>query len=301
MKLSNTKLAILALIAANIIWGAGLPIYKWTLEIIPVYTFTFLRFFTGALIILPFAFRSFRFQTRDLLKIILLGLLSVTIQIPLLFLGLKLSPSINAPIIISSGPIILIVFAIIFLKEKISQKLIIGTLISLGGVLLLVFKPEIFNGNFNTTLGSFFIFSATVCSVFQAILLKKIMKRNDIATIMFLTFMIGSIPLLPLVFSELNTFNFGLINFQAIFGLTYGIVLASVISHFLFFFGIKYLDVSNVGIFAYVDPIATILVAVPLLHETISPTYAIAAFLVFGGIFIAEGRIHYHPFHKLLS
>jgi len=40
-------------------------------------------------------------------------------------------------------------------------------------------------------------------------------------------------------------------------------------------------------------------VAVPLLHETITGTYVLGAVLVFFGIFIAEGRLNYHPLQKL--
>ena len=109
MQLGKIRLAVLALILANIIWGASFPIYKWSLEIIPPFSFAFFRFFIGALIILPLVLKSLKIEKEDIPKLILVSIVSVTIQIPLLFFGLKLSPSINAPIIISSGPIFLII------------------------------------------------------------------------------------------------------------------------------------------------------------------------------------------------
>jgi len=296
---NKTKLAILALIFANIIWGAGLPIYKWTLEVIPPFTFAFIRFFFGAVILVPFVFKNFKFRKEDIPKLFFASIFSITLQIPLLLFGLKLSPSINAPIIISASPIILLGASIIFFKEKISTKLLTGTLISLLGVLILIFKPALEAGFSSGVLGNFLIFLATICSVIQALVVKKIMKKNDPLVTVFFTFIIGSLFLLPAALIEYNSAGLFALNAQAILGLVYAIIFASVLAHYFYFLALKHIKVSETGIFTYVDPIATILIAIPLLHETISESYIIAAVLVFLGIYVAEGRIHYHPFHLL--
>ena len=236
----------------------------------------------------------------DIPKLILVSLVSVTIQIPLLFLGLQLSPSINAPIIISSGPIFLIIASIIFLKENLKVKVLGGTLIGLGGVLLIILRPVIETGFSGGLLGNLFIFIATLCGVGQAIILKKLTVRNDPLTLTFWMFLIGSLPLLPAVLWEGRSFNiFHDLNLQGGIGLVYGIILASVFAHWFLAYGIKYIKASEVGIFSYVDPVATIVIAVPLLGESITPVYIAATILVFLGIFIAEGRLHYHPLHRL--
>lgn len=293
------RLAIIALILANIIWGASLPIYKWTLEQIHPFTFAFLRFFLSFLILIPFVTKNFNFEKKDIPKLIFASVVSIAIQIPLLFFGLKLAPSINAPIIISAGPILLLGSSVIFLKEKVSAKLLAGTLISLFGVMILMFNPALESGFSGAVLGNFFIFLATICSVVQALIIKKIVERNSALITVFLTFLIGSLTLLPGVFLEYNSVGLFPINIKFLIGIFYAVIFSSVLAHYFLFFGLKNIKVSETGIFTYVDPIATILVAMPLLHEVITESYLIAAMLVFLGIYIAEGRIHYHPFHLL--
>src|SRR3989344_2669433 len=299
-ELGKIRLAVLALILANIIWGASFPIYKWSLEVIPPFSFAFFRFFIGALIILPFVIRFLKVAKEDIPKLILISIISVTVQIPLLFFGLELSPSINAPIIISSGPIFLIVASVIFLKEKLKYKVLIGTLVSLLGVLAIILRPFLEGGltGFGV-LGNFLIFAATLCGVVQAIILKEITVKNNPLTVTFWMFLIGSIPLLPAVLWESASFNLLELNMQGAIGLIYGVILAAVLAHYFLAFGIKFIKASEVGVFTYVDPIATIIVAVPLLHEAITFPYLVGAALVFLGIFIAEGRLHWHPLHKL--
>ncbi|EKD85727.1 MAG: hypothetical protein ACD_37C00642G0003 [uncultured bacterium] len=300
MQLGKIQLSILALIIANVIWGASFPIYKWSLDNIPPFTFAFLRFYLGALIILPFVLRKLNIAREDIKELVIVSIFSVSLQIPLLFFGLKLSPSINAPIIIAAGPIFLIMASIIFLKEKPGMKVLGGTLISLIGVLMIILRPLLESGLSGGILGNLLIFLATICGVIQAIFLKRLTPKNDPLTLTFWMFLIGSLPLIPFIIIESNSFNIWQdLNLQGLIGLSYGVILASVFAHFFLAYAIKYVKASEVGIFTYVDPIATIVIAVPLLHETISSAYAVAAVFVFVGILIAEGRLSYHPLNKL--
>ena len=50
---------ILAILIANIIWGAAPPVFKYALEGIPPFILAFIRFFSASLIFLPFIFKGF--------------------------------------------------------------------------------------------------------------------------------------------------------------------------------------------------------------------------------------------------
>lgn len=300
MQLSKHKTAVLALITANVIWGASFPIYKWALSDVPPFTFVFLRFFLGALVILPFTIHNLKIAKEDLGMLVAYSILGITLAISFLFLGLKLAPSVNAPIISSVGPIILILFAIFYFGEKAEKKKIIGTCIGLLGILIIVIRPLLEKSSDLAILGNFFFILCCVSDILSIVLLLKIMKKYSPLTIVFWTFLIGSLPLLPLViFEQLQRSTFYGLNAQGIIGIGYGVLLASSLAHFLFAYGAKYIKTQEIGIFSYVDPLSTVLVAIPLLSEKITVYYLLGAFFVFTGIFIAEGRIHYHPFHLL--
>src|SRR5258708_32548408 len=99
MSLSKTQKAILALILANLIWGAAPPLFKWSLENIQPFTLAFLRFFLGALIILPFCYKNLKIAKKNWLSFFLLAFIGVTINISFFFLSLQKTESINVPII----------------------------------------------------------------------------------------------------------------------------------------------------------------------------------------------------------
>lgn len=293
--------AILALIIANIIWGATSPIFKWALEDVTPFTLAFFRFFLASIILLPFLSNHNLFiAKRDWLKLFLLSFIGIFLHITFFLYGLTLSSSINAPIISSSAPLFLIIASIFFLKEKPNVKRIAGGILGFLGVLIIVLLPFIgdSSGIDNSIIGNSLFILATVGIVVHVILLKELTRDYNPLVLLFWSFAIASILFLPLFINELiqtrSLFNIG---FQGIAGITYGAVLASAFAYYLFHFSMKYLQASEVGLFTYIAPVVAIIVAGPLLHEAPSPTYIIGTALVFAGIYIAEGKIHYHPSH----
>lgn len=303
MKLTTFKLAVIALIVANVIWGAAYPIYKLALKDIPPFTLVFLRFYLGALVVLPFVYNKLEVKRSDWKDLFLVAFFGVTLTISFLILGLKYTSSINAPIIMSSAPIFLLIGSFFYLKEKLRFKIVMGTLVSLIGVLVIVLMPLFFaKGVDGNILGNFFLVFAALGSTIHALLLKKISSNYSPLTIAFWECFIGALPLTPLYFIELQNTNWiANLHGYSIFGIIFGFLFATAIGHSIYNFGIKNIKASEVGIFNYVDPLATVIIAIPLLGEKITTPYLIGSILVFLGIFVAEGRLHYHPFHKLFG
>jgi drug/metabolite transporter (DMT)-like permease len=293
------RTAVIALIIANIIWGAAAPIYKWALTDIHPFALAFLRFFLGSLILLPLVHDKLDIGKNDWLKLLFLSIIGITINIGFFTVGLQFALSINAPIISSAGPVFLIMGSVFFLHERLRPKVTLGTVISFLGILVIIIRPMFEHGLHGSIVGNLFLVIATLANVLYTILLKKFIVKYDPITVTFWSFLIGAISFLPMFYLETQTVGTSLMTHKAIIGVLYAALGSSVIAYCLYTFALKYLVTSEVGVFVYLDPIVTALVAVPLLGETITATYLFGSVLVFLGIFIAEGRIHYHPLHKL--
>lgn len=300
--MSAHRKGIIALIIANIIWGAASPIFKFSLENISPFLLAFIRFYGAALIFLPIAYPNFKIQKQDYAKVFWLSFLGITVNISFFFLALRITPSVNAPIIASSGPIFIYLSSIFILKETPHPKVLLGLIISLLGVFTIIGQP-IFSGELDgQLLGNLFLIIATLGSVGHTLISKEIIGNYRTSTITFWSFLIGTISFLPFLFWEITSGTLSLaLDYRGFIGIIFGVFLSSALAYYLFEYGLKYIQAQDVGIFTYVDPIVAILIAVPLLGEKITPIYLLGSTLVFGGIFIAEGRIHYHPFHRWKS
>lgn len=301
MKFNNAQKAILALIIANTIWGAAAPIFKWSLENIQPFTLAFLRFGIAAFLLLPFLdFKALKIYKKDWWDVFLFSFSGITINISLFFLALQLTESINAPIIASSTPIFMILGGIFLLKEHPGSRKIYGGIIGLIGVLLIVLMPIIDKGFNGSVLGNVLLFISTLCSVHHGIALKKLSNTYKALPLLFWSFVIGTISFAPLVAWEVMQHGFLTdLTAKGLVGIYFGAFLSSAAAYYLFYFAMQHLLASEIGLFTYLDPVITILIAYPLLGEVPNSTFILGAILVFGGIYIAEGRLHYHPFHRL--
>lgn len=300
MKLSKFQLAVFSLIAANIIWGAAPPIFKWALSDIHPYTLAFLRFFVPAMILLPFLGKRIKINPHDWFRIPLIGFFGITVSIFFFFKGLLQAPSINASLIFSSAPVFIMFFSFLFLKERPTKKLITGTLIGLFGVTLVLVVP-FFRHRDLVAVGNFYYLLAMLSGVVAILLLKNVMKRNTAVAVTFWSFLIGSLGFIPFFIEEVKTHGFlSDLGANGYIGLIFGIFFASLIAYFLQTFALKILTASNVSIFTYIDPVVTLLVAAPLLGERPTAAFVIGSILVIVGIFRAEGRLHWHPLHLVL-
>ena len=297
---------ILALIIANLIWGAASPIFKFSLENIPPFTLAFIRFFFAALLFIHIAFLHWqKLSQRQFLRILVGAFFAITINIGFFFLALPKTASINAPIIGSAQPIFLFLLSIFLLKEKPHKKVFIGIIISFVGVLIIILSPLFMNGDMSLSAkgsaleGNLFLVIATFGAVMNTIIFKKVLKEINFYQVTFISFLFGALNFFPLMYIELQQWSFSLLDYRGWIGIIFGVIFSSAIAYSLYNYGISKIDAQEVGIFGYIDPIIAILIAAPLLQEYPTFYFYIGTFFVFIGIVIAEGRLHWHPFHKL--
>ncbi|MCL5004030.1 MAG: DMT family transporter [Patescibacteria group bacterium] len=289
------NLPILALIFASIIWGAAAPIFKWSIENIPIFPLVFVRFFIASIFLIPFL-KSTRIELRDVGWIILLGLLGISGNVAFFFLGISLTSAINAGIIAGAGPVFTILGARLFLREKQSFNLLLGSVVGLLGVLLITLQSVWRYGLSKDLLGNSLLILSILSLVGYEIIVKKVQKRYDPVLLTYSMFLTGALTFIIPAYWQLSRRPEFLLQLdvRGLSGIIFGIFFSSLLAYFLWTWGLSKLTVSRVGMFLYADPIAAAAIAVPLLHEKISGADVLGTILIFAGIYIAEKRIHHY-------
>lgn len=296
--------AFLALVVANVIWGAASPIFKWSLTNITPFTLALLRFGLAALILIPFIYRSsVKIKQKDWPLIFLFAFCGVTFNISFFFWGLRLAPSINASIISTIQPLILLIIGAIWLKENVQKIEVLGTIVSFLGISLIILYPFLTNGQKGeiASLGNLFFFMATLGAVGQTILGKQLFKTYDSPLLLsFYAFAIGALTFFPFFLWEWwqKPDWLGQLQISGWVGIIYGVIFSSALAYSLYHWALSKIEASETGIFTYLMPITAILIAVPFFGEKITLPFIIGTLLVALGIFLTERRLPYHPLHK---
>lgn len=299
MKPSYFKAAF-ALIIAYIIWGGGPPIFKWAFQDVPTFTLAFLRYAIPLVLMTLFFRKYIPIQRKDLLTVIVAGIFGISFNIGFYFVALHYTASINAAIIGCASPAFLILGAMIFLKERPSRKMLVGNLLGLTGVLLIVLGPSLALASQTSTLGNILLLVSTVSAVVNTLITKNLITKYHPITLMFWTFLVGTATFYPLALRDSMQYGFLYhLNTQGLVGILYGSMFASFAAWFLFFWAYKRVTASETTIYSYLQPVSSVMIAIPLVHEVPSVIFLIGSALVIVGLSIAENHKRYPHTHHL--
>lgn len=300
MKLPKHLLALASITLCTIIWSIDSPVFKWSLQDIHPFTLAFFRFLLATFIMIPLVKGNIKIRFEDFYKIVLLAMTGITLTISFYYSGLSLTQSINEPIIASTLPIFLIIGSLIFLHEIPKVKVLLGTIISLIGVLIIIFRPVHHATLSGSVFGNTFFILSILSLVCYTLLLKKFRLSYSSPVLLFWMFFVATILFAPFfVLESKTTTSLANLHAQGIFGIIYGAIFSSTLATNFYNYAVKYLKTEEVGIFIYLGPFITALVAIPLLQEKITFFYLLGSLFVFLGLFIAEAKLHYHPVHHL--
>ena len=255
--MSKRTLAHIALLSVNIIYAANYLIAKGIMpDFIKPSGFIFYRV-TGALFLfyLVFLFNKEKLERKDLGRLILSGLFGVTINQLMFFNGLNLTSPINASIIMTSNPILVLVISHIMLREVITKSKIAGVLVGgLGAVLLLLSTKS--GGIGHASLrGDLFIFINAFSYAIYLVIVKPLLSKYKPSTVIFYVFLFGWIFTLPFGFSQAMEVDWSALPVSILAGAFYVIVFTTFLAYMLNIFALKIVSPAVTSTYIYLQPV----------------------------------------------
>ena len=138
-----------------------------------------------------------KIERKDYVRLAACGMFGVTINQLCFFYGLNASSSINAGIIMTINPILVVFLSFFILKEKITLQKSIGVLIGAAGAILLTLKAG--TGSGDSIFGDFLLFINAASYALYLVLVKPLMKKYSPLTVITYVFSFGLIYVLFIV------------------------------------------------------------------------------------------------------
>ena len=216
---------------------------------------------------------------------------SVVIFAPMLYLGLRHTPAVNATLINGFGPLITGVLASLLIREPMSKRQVTGAIIGLTGVIILISRGsldawESVRGN----VGDLIVLGAVSVWGFYSVLGRRVMRqRSALSATAFSTFF--GLPILLLAAAwELQTFPVR-VRPELILAVLYIGVAPTVIGFLAWNSGVRRLGPSGAMVFYNTLPLYGAVLGLIFLGETIGPTHILGGLLIIGGgLWAARGR-----------
>ena len=291
---SEDKRAYIFLILATLFWSGNFLVGKAASFFeIPPFTLNFYRWFFAWLILAPFTLkeiiekRNYIFENIKL--IVVLGITSITIFNSIVYYSLNFTQVISGVLMISTIPVMIIVFCWLFKIEKTNVYQILGVIFSLFGVAVIITKANLdilLNLNFNK--GDLWMVVAMFSwAMYSALLRKKKFELSQLSLLHTIISM-GLIFLLPAYLVELALGYRVNIHLPFILTLTYVVIFPGLASFIFWIKGISIIGSNRSGIFLHLMPIFSTIMAILIFGEKFMIFHIIGALFIITGIILSS-------------
>ncbi|MFH1319073.1 MAG: EamA family transporter [Bacteroidota bacterium] len=303
---SNIK-AHTALLITNLIYGANYSIAKEVMpEYIEPFGFILLRVI-GALLLFWLFHKMFvaeKVASKDLLKLAICGVFGVAINQLLFFKGLNITTPINAAIIMTSNPIMVLLFAAFMLKEAITGKKLAGIVLGLtGAVFLIVFGKDMsftndpfgpngflqcFAFGSDNLTGNLFILINSASYGIYLVLVKPLMAKYSPLTVIKWVFFFGLLYVLPFGYGEFTKVNWVDMPFIIWMAVLFVVLATTFIAYLLNIFALKQVSPTVVSYYVYLQPLLASAIAMFFGKDELSLIKIVSVVFIFMGVYLVS-------------
>jgi len=234
--------------------------------------------------------RILKIERADYPRLILSSLLGVAINQMMFFTGLNHTTPVDAAIINSANPIMVLLFAAWILKDRIGTSRLGGILLGAAGALMLILlgNPQSIGGGHLS--GNMFILANTAAWSLYLVISKPLMVKYNPFLMMRWMFLIGFIGVFPFSIKQAMEIDFSSFEAYTWFAILYIIIGTTFMAYFFITYSLKRLSSSVVAYYTYIQPVIVAVIGILVFAERISWVKIVSALLVFAGIYFVTRK-----------
>jgi drug/metabolite transporter (DMT)-like permease len=273
-----------------VIWGVNFVVVKYATQVFNPVAFTGLRVGTVAVFLLSVAVARHRpmLARRDLIGLLLLGMLGNGLYQLFFVHGVARTRAGNAALIVGSAPAFIALVARARGIERVKGLTWVGIALSVSGVGLVIAGSAGLSNGENTLLGSVLVFFAVLCWTFYTIGLQPYTKRIDVIQLSAATMVGGAIPLMIASTPALLATDWAAIGVGGWLALLYSSVISMGIAYFFWYRGLRVLGPTRTAVYSNLQPIVALLVAWAFLNEAPTIFQGVGAATIIAGVFLTR-------------
>jgi drug/metabolite transporter (DMT)-like permease len=284
----------LLLILAVFLWSVNFIVGRAVRLDVPPIGLAFWRWSGASLLIFFPALRHLKKDWKQVRKnlpiLLLLSTTGIAVFNTLVYMGLQRTIVINAVLMQSMMPVLIVAMSFLFFRERIYRLQALGIALSLFGALSIILKgdPSLL-GSLSINLGDLLIFLAVICYASYSVMLRR---RPAIHPLSFvaITFVTGSAMLLPLYLWE--SFAVRPMHWDAttVGAVCYVAIFPSIISFICFNRGVELVGANRAGLFLHLMPVFGSIMAIAFIGESLRWYHCTGIGLIAIGIVLATRK-----------
>jgi len=275
-------------------WGVSFVSTKAVLGKLDPYSLLVIRFGIGALflfVLLLLQRHRLHISIRYVPHLMVLGILGVFVHQVLQATALLTINASAAGWLISFSPIFTVILSLLFLHEKMNFTKAVGMVLAVTGVFIVSSTRSGQSIQFAMNIGFLLMILSTLNWAIYSVLLKSLKIPYPPLVVTFYMCVTGLILTTPFIIRNRGWENLTLLDHSEWAHLLFLGIFVSGIAYWYWGKALEVLEASKVSMFLYLEPIATLIAAVLLLHEKVLLISVIGGIIIIIGVVIVNGQL----------
>lgn len=282
----------LAILITNILFGLNIPLSKSLLsEWVTPMGLTWMRMAFAALAfwIASLFIRRERVTPKDLAILFCCAILGMVINQTFFLQGLGMTSPIEAGLIATMNPVLVMLISALVLREPITMKKAGGVFIGACGALLIIWQSaKTATGGGGSLQGNIFCLLSVVSYATYLVISRPITQHYNPITLMKWMFLFSAIILAPLGAFQLDEEKLFTVGapVDAYLRWIYVLVGATFLAYLFIPMALKRIRPTTISMYNYLQPIIAGIVAIILGQNTLTWDQPVATILIFTGVYL---------------
>jgi drug/metabolite transporter (DMT)-like permease len=280
--------ALLILMAT--IWAVNFSVIKYATQVLSPLAFTGLRVAIAATLLLAIAFAQRRPwpPRRDIIALMMLGVIGNGIYQIFFVEGLSRTKVGNAVLIVAASPAFIAIASRIKGIERVRRRTLAGVALSIFGVAIVVYGSARTDHRTATLIGTLLVFCGVLCWSTFTVFLQPLAVRTDPIQLSGLTMSGGVLALLFATPKAIAATDWSTIGPAAWASLLYASVVSMVIAYLFWYRGLRVLGPTRTSVYGNLQPVIAIIVAWIFLHESPTIWQGVGTGTIMTGIYLTR-------------
>ncbi|ERN54444.1 DMT family transporter [Alkalihalophilus marmarensis] len=283
------------LVLATFFWGTNFVFSRLIVEYVPPLQLSLIRWTLASLFFLPFVYKELKQHKKVLMAhwkvLTLMAFTGVAGFNSLIYIAIQYTTSINASLVNSLSPLLIVILSVFFLKERFSTVQFAGVIVSLIGVIIVISQgsfERLLSLTFNP--GDLIVLVGVFCWSIYSVVMKKFSGGLPKRPTFLVTMYIGMIGLFPFFLFERTYAPVAIseLPLEVILGVVYLAIFPSIVSFVCWNEGIIQVGPAKSSNFLHLIVLFTAIIAVVIGAETLTLNQVIGGAAILTGVILAS-------------
>jgi drug/metabolite transporter (DMT)-like permease len=219
---------------------------------------------------------------------ILLGGAILTLHFLVQIRGIESTTATNTGWIISASPLALALLSFVLLRERIGWRGVAGIAVATTGILLLVSRGRLTDLGWLRSTGDWLVLASAHTWALYTVATRDLSRRRDPLAVTFAVLLVATVLTGLLFAAHGDAASVRTLSPRGVAAVLYLAIPGLALGQWFWQVGVASLGAARAGLYLYLEPIATLALAVPLLGEPFGPFIALGGGLVLAGVWVGQ-------------